>query len=98
MKHAGETYSQSRNDRRITVKIGAVNEYAQETGQMGGREQAASSQQEQGRIAAGNFSLRGKQTFEERRDYQQGQGGQWRPEPAQRGRGGTARVPVAARR
>ncbi|GIO35244.1 hypothetical protein J41TS12_01050 [Paenibacillus antibioticophila] len=97
MKHAGETYSQSRNDRRITVKIGAVNEYAQETGQMGGREQAASSQQEQGR-AAGNFLLRGNQAFDERRDYQQGQGGQRRPEPAQMGRGSTARVPVAARR
>lgn len=98
MKHAGETYSQSRNDRRITVKIGAVNEYAQETRQIGGREQAALSEQEQRRIAAGNFSLRGNQTLEERRDYQQGQGGQWRPEPAQTGRGGTARVPVTARR
>lgn len=98
MKDASETYSQSRNDRRITVKIGAANGYAKETGQKDGRGQASSSRHEQGRIAAGNSLLRGNQAFGERRDYQQGQGGRRRPEPAQMGRGGTARVPVAARR
>lgn len=131
MKHAGETYSQSSMDRRITVKIGTANGYAMDTGQKDGQGQAEASRleqggtassrreqgwavldrqeqertvsrrREQGRIAAGNVrdsSLRGKQTYGERRDFQQGQGGQWSPGPAQLGRGSTARVPVAARR
>lgn len=98
MKHAGEAYSQSRNDRRITVKIGEAKSYAQETVQKNERGQTASSRYEQGRATTGNSTLRGNKTLGERRGYQQGEGGQRIPGPVQMGRGSTARVPVAARR